>query len=426
MSNGDSPPSNPSGRSTTRVSGPSRGGATVHVKYRTKITSIQLTKLTYRTDHHLMTDNHIDWLNTGSLFAKPEWTLGDSCNPVSHTKSQPIAVDLEFAVEPANADETIADVIGDAPLKQGLNNHLYYTFAATNKKFKGGTVTVPATLRTTPPDQVEILSGDIAWSVKTRDDGPFDAGSSTGHLLYFTMNTPVSAPGREAGITEKRVRRSVTLVGQATPDDPHAIAHYLQNLFTGYTLASNPNVPSKFHHPRYFAHTVDGEVESGAGAWPACDYLVETAECQAIIRFVRAAMMQVGCPGVMAVVVVWADPNNHAKVMEGNWGEGLGLGSVNKTVNGKRWEAALLDREVEEGEVLDPDGRVGFNNFEACLKLTYGGKTMYYGGGSGDYSTKEKVISGSFHSLSWYSVITTPDGQVRNRIEKIVKNYKES
>jgi hypothetical protein len=368
-----------------------------------------------------MMDNNLDWLNTGSLFAKPEWTLGNSCNPVSHSKNQPMALDLEFAVEPANAEETIADVIGDAPLVQGLYNHLYYTFAATNKKFKGGTVTVTATLRTTPPDLVEILGGDIAWSVKTRDDGPFDAGSSTSHSIYFTMNTPVSAPGREAGITQRRMRKSVTLVGQAKPDDPHAIAHYLQNLFPGYTLKPNPDL-AQFNHPQYFA--VGDQVESGAGAWPASDHFDEMAECQAIIRFVRAAMLQVGCPGVMAVVVVWADPDSHAKVMEGNWGEGHGLGSVSKTVNGKRWEAALLDDEVEEGDVLDPDGRVGFNNFEACLKLTYGGKTMYYGGGSGDYPTKEEVISGSFSSLCWYSVVTTTDGQVRNRIEKIVKNYK--
>ncbi len=421
---GDGTAPNPTGRSTTRVAGPSRGGATVHVKFRTKITSIQLTKLTYRTDHHLMKDNHTDWLNTGALFAKPEWTLGDSCNPVSHSKSQPIAVDLEFAVEPANADETIADVIGKAPLVQGLYNHLYYTFAATNKKFKGGTVTVSATLRTIPPDLVEILSGDITWSVKTRDDGPFDAGSSTLHTIYCTMNTPVSAPGLEAGITEKRVRRSVTLVGQAKPDDPHAIASYLQNLFPGYTLkpSTDPDLV-KFHHPRFFADPNQNEVESGAGAWPASDFFQKKAECQAIVRFVRATMLQVGCPGVMAVVVVWADPNHHGKVMQGDWDAGVaGLQDVSKTVNGKTWSAALLDEEVEEGDVVDPED-VGFNNFEACLKLTYGGKTMYYGGGSGDYATKEEVISGSFYSLCWFSVITTADGQTKNRIEKIVKSY---
>ncbi len=420
---GDGTAPNPTGRATTRVAGPSRGGATVHVKFRTKITSIQLTKLTYRTDHHLMTDNHIDWLNTGSLFAKPEWTLGDGCNPVSHSKSQPMAVDLEFTVEPANADETIADVIGNAPLVQGLSNHLYYTFAATNKKFKGGTVTVTATLRTTPPDLVEILSGDITWSVKTRDDGPFDAGSSTLHTIYFTMNTPVSAPGREAGITQRRMRRSVTLVGQAPPDDPHAIAKYLQNQFKGYTLTPNPNVPAKFHHPRYFADTGEGEVESGAGAWPACDFLDETAECQAIIRFVRAAMMQVGCPGEKAVVVVWADPNNHAKVMEGNWDGGAGgLDGVTKMVNGTKWHATLADSDVEEGDVLEPDSHVGLNNFEACLKLTYGGKTMYYGGGAGDYPTKEEVIT-IFSALCWVSFVHTADGQRKRRIEKIVKRY---
>lgn len=417
---GDTPKPNPSGRAATRVAGPSRSGATVHVKYRTKITSIQLIKLTFKTDHHLMTDNNADWTKSGSMFAKPEWTLGTSSSPVSHTKGQPMAVDLEFAVEPSNADETIADVIGNAVWETGSFNRLYYVFAATNQKFKGGTKVVSATLRTTPPDVVEQLSGDVAWSVKTRDDGSFDSGSSTGHDIYFTMNTPVNAPGREAGITQKRLRRSVTLVGQAHSDDPHDIASYLQNLFPGYTLKPDPGVPAKFHHPRYFA--VTGEVESGAGAWPSCDFFAEKAECQAIIRFVRAAMLQVGCPGTMAVMVVWADPNNHAKVMEGDWDAGAGgLSGVTKTVKGKQWFATLADAEVEEGDVLD-FGDVGFNNFEACLKLTAGGKTMYYGGGAGDYATKEEVIE-AFTALCWFSVITTTDGQRKVRIEQVVKTY---
>jgi hypothetical protein len=420
MSGDKAPPPNPSGRAPARVSGPSRGGATVHVTFRTKITSIQLVKLTFRTDHHLMTDNNVDWTSSGSLIEKPEWTLTHSSHAVSHTKSQPMSVELDFEVEPSNADMTIADVIGKAEWQTTSFQRLYYVFAATNEKFKGGTVTVSASLRTTPPDRVKTLFGDVAWSVRTRDDGAFDAGSSDGHDIYMTMNTPVKAPGREAGITRRRLRRSVTFVGDANSDDPHAIAKYLQDLFPGYTLKPNPSVPAKFHHPQFFAH--HGEVESGAGAWPSCDYFAERAECQAIIRFVRAAMMQVGCPGKMAVVVVWANPNDHAKVMEGDWDAGAGgLRGVTKMVKGKQWFATLADRDVEEGDVIN-FGDVGFNNFEACLKLTAGGKTMYYGGGAGDYETKEEVIE-VFSALCWFSVITTQDGQRKLRVEKIVKTY---
>jgi hypothetical protein len=418
MTDTDTPQPAPSGRASTRVAGKSLSGSTVHVKYRTKITSIRVLKLTFKTDHHVMTDNDKDWTNSGSLIAKPEWTLGKLSYAVSHTKSQPMAVELEFGVEPGNADKTIADVIGNAVWDAG-SGPLYYLLAATNQTFKGGTVTVTATLRTTPPDVVERLLGDIAWSVKTRDDGPFDAGSSTGHEIYFTMDTPDSAPGLEAGITQKRLRRSVKRVGRANSDDPHAIAKYLQNLFHGYTLKPSPNVPKEFHHPRYFAEP--GEVESGAGAWAAADYFEEAAECQAIIRFVRAAMLQVGCPGEMEIVVVWADPNNHAKVMEGDWDAGAaGLGNVTKMVNGKQWFASLADREVEKGDLVD-SGEV-FNNFEACLKLTAGGKTMYYGGGAGDYPSKEDVIQ-VFSSLCWYSWITLADGQRKMRVEQVVKTY---
>ena len=423
MSGEDSPSSpNPTGRAPARVSGPSRSGATVHVgAIRTKIISIQLKKLTFKTDHHMMTDNRTNWKNTGSPIPKPEWTLGNLSHPVSHTKEKAIEVDLEFDVQPPNADVTIADVIGKAELKKKVFHRLFYIFAATNKKFKGGTVTVRAVLKTgAPPDKVQILSGDIAWSVKTRDDGDFDAGSSEGHDIFFTMNTPVKAPGREAGITWRRMRNSVRLIEDADSNDPHEIASHLQNLFPGYTLTPDPAVPAEFHHPQYFAQ--HGQVESGAGAWPAADFLMQTAECQAIIRFVRAAMLQVGCPGTMPIVVVWSDPNDHAKVKEGDWDKGAGgLAGVTKVVKGKLWWATLADKDVEEGDLIDP-GAVGFNNFEACLKLTHGGKTMYYGGGAGDFPTKEEVIE-VFTALCWVSTVVASNGQRKTRIEKIVKRY---
>ena len=104
-------------RAATRVAGPSRGGATVHLIHRIKITAIGLVNLTFKTDHHLMNDNNSDWTTAGSPIPKPEWTIGRNSLPISHSKDKVIEVELEFAVEPADADETIADVIGRADLK---------------------------------------------------------------------------------------------------------------------------------------------------------------------------------------------------------------------------------------------------------------------------------------------------------------------
>jgi hypothetical protein len=109
-------------------------------------------------------------------------------------------------------------------------------------------------------------------------------------------------------------------------------------------------------------------------------------------------------------------------VMEGDWDAGAaGLANMTKTVKGKQWFATLVDDKVEEGALLDY-GAVGFNNFEACLKLTAGGKTMYYGGGAGDYPTKEDVI-GAFFALCWFSSVTLSDGQRKVRIEQIVETF---
>ena len=424
MSDPDTPQPGTPGRSTTRLAGPPRGSS-IHLSRRAKITSIKVIKLTFKTDHHLMTDNNSDWTNSGSLFSKPEWTFGSDSNPISHTRNQSVNMDLDFEVQPANAGETIADVTGTATLetpgstapKQKL------VFAAAQQKFKGGVVTVSAALNAPWPKLVAQLTGDIQWSVKTKDDGPFDAGASSGHQIFFTMNTPVNAPGREAGITKKRMRRAVALVAEANSDDPHAIAVYLQRKFPSYTLQPNPNVPSQFHHPRYFADVSQGEVESGCGAWPSADYFTEEAECQAIIRFMRAVMMQVGCPGTMSIMVVWADPSNNAKVMEGDWDAGAGgLAGITKVVNGKTWSATLVDKDpVKAGQLFDL-GAIGLNNFEACLKLTAGGKTVYYGGGAGDYDTKEDVIT-AFEALCWVSFVNLTNGDRKIRIEQIVKSY---
>jgi hypothetical protein len=219
------------------------------------------------------------------------------------------------------------------------------------------------------------------------------------------------------------MRRSVALVAEAASDHPHDIAKFLQNKFSGYTLTPNPHVLPEFHHPRYFAKLKNGEVESGAGAWVAADFLAETAECQAIIRFVRAVMMQVGCPGSMSVIVVWSDPNDGAKVKEGDWDTGAGgLSGVTKTVHGKTWFASLVDEDpVKVGQLFDI-GTIGLNNFEACLKLVADGTTMYYGGGAGDYPTKEDVVT-AFQALCWISFVNLASGDRKIRIEQIVKRY---
>src|SRR5205807_2197114 len=124
---------------------------------------------------------------------------------------------------------------------------------------------------------------------------------------------------------------------------------------------------------------------SAGGAWPMADHMSATGECQAIVRFVRNVIKQVGCPGKTDAVVVWADPDKHEgrEVLEAPLGAG-GLNGRKKSVNGQTWYAALSDTPVTEGYRFH-EGRVGLNNFEACLRFTHKKKTKYYGGGAGAF-----------------------------------------
>jgi len=385
------------------------------LSFRKRITSITVLRVTFKTDHNLMTTNNSDWTNSGSTFAKPDWTSGNPSNPISHEQNKKAAVQVDLQVSPPNAEVTDGDLTGTFSAGQ-------FKPIFPPVKFQGGPVSVSVQMTAPLPNQVEKLTDDIRWSVSTTEDGPFEAGSSLSHTIYLTMGTPVNAPTREAGITLKRMDRSVALVGAAGSADPQAIAKYITGQFPGYTLKPDPAVPAQFHHPWYMA--MQGESESGCGAWPAADYFSQEAECQAIIRFTRAVMLQVGCPGDMSIVVVWADPNNNATVMEGDWDAGSGgLDGVTKVVKGKTWSATLADNTspVKVGQLFDPDD-LGLNNYEACLKLTYGGTTMYYGGGAGDYPTKEQVIT-CFQALCWISIVNLKNGNQKVRIEQIVKRY---
>jgi hypothetical protein len=224
----------------------------------------------------------------------------------------------------------------------------------------------------------------------------------------------------EDGVTPKRMDRAVEWIGALGTLDPHAIAAGLLARFPDYALRPSPKVPRRYHHPTYFN-------EEG-GAWPMSDYVAESGECQAIVRLIRAMMRQLGVPGEVRTVLVWADPEVEGgkKALYASWDDDPTAGlDRTKVVDGGTWMAALVDAPVEVGKLYPPShtpvGRrpsPGLIRFEACLELTYGGKTLYYGGGAGVFHTHEEVLR-SFWGLLWVS----PMADHSFRVEEIVARY---
>jgi hypothetical protein len=200
--------------------------------------------------------------------------------------------------------------------------------------------------------------------------------------------------------------------------------------FDGYTLERNPAVPKECRHPKYLPGYLDPKDKTSwvdpyklGGAWLAADYINYGAECQAIVRFVRGVIFQLGCPGEARTVVIWSDPDVNAgnTTLEADWGKGGLGGKPSKKVGAEYWFASLADKPVYEDSYADG---VGLNNFEACLKFAADKKTLYYGGGvQGAYESKEQIIQ-AFFAVAWFTTELQPSGATRDICRKVVKKHR--
>jgi hypothetical protein len=404
---------------------------------RTKITSMKVLSLTFTSDHHLMTSNNSGWTDSGSI-NKPDWTYGKQSFAISHTKNLPVSVQVDFEVNPGNADATDATVTGTAAF-----GSLVFT---TKQSFKGGTVTIKATSSTPLPDLVQKLTGNITWSVDTKEDGTFAAGDSWGHTVYVTMGTPENVGGLETGITQFRMDKSVALVqatgaAQAPWDSaPDAIVLSLMKTLGMYTVVPSQDAALvALDHPQY-GNSVEGPMVPG-GAWNFADHIPAQAECQAIVRFVRGVIKQIGCPGTAQIMTVYVDPtvNNGNTALEDDYEHppkgNCGLHHVaSQTINNQTCLCLLLDTDPGSvGKVWDGNERgrmpgLEANFYEACMRFTSpAGTVRYYPGGTagGFYPTKEAVIAvPMFAALVWMSQPAGgKTGEWLLKVEKVVKRW---
>jgi hypothetical protein len=413
------------------------GIANITLGFSTAIVTVKVVELTFKTDHHVMKDNSSDWLNSGSVFTKPEFTFGVASKPVTHTKNTKVGVDIVLEVWPANADPTDVTVEGTATWDSA------FKFTAT-AKIKGGRQTISFTSNNALPDAIKKITGDIEWTV---NDGKttMKADHSWGHVIYTTWDTPQDAPGDEAGITQKRMEAAVGLIAAVVSAgaglDPHSIVHGIMQKFLNYWLDhdhmppgyTGPTPAANLNYPSYMQDSSIPATVPG-GAWNIFDFISASAECQAIVRFTRANIRQVGIPGKAQVIVVFADADT-AAALEGDWEAGeSGMANVTRTLGTKTCDVALFDAQpTAVGTIMDR-AHVGLNNYEACLRFTFpdpGGGTpaagtqKYYAGGTNGavFDTKDQVIT-VFQALVWITWPGTPAGQpARFRIEKIVKKW---
>ena len=371
----------------------------------------KLISVTFTSDHGLLTDKTDDWKKGGQLFEskdKHEWTK-DHSFPISHTKKKKITLTVEFEVTPAGAPPDSGTVTGNGGIGA-------LTFNGSIQ-LAPGRVAASLTADEELADRVQALKNkSIKWTVRG-SRASSEAGTSNKHTIYVTMDTPKNEGKQEDGVTLKRMDKAVELVSAANSTNPHRIVAHLMGMFEFYTLKRNPAVPKKYKHPTYF--------NTHGGAWPMADFIKQTGECQAIVRFVRGVIKQVGCPGKAETVIVWSDPNvsGGKKALENEWEKGGGLDKVKKKVGGQTWYAALADRNpIRVGQTFTSK-QMGLNNFEACLRFEHNKVKKYYGGGAGVYDSPQQVIT-AFFALVWVTFDVNAAGNNIITIREIVQRYR--
>ena len=391
----------------TEIRAPSLGAAD---------SEIALESLRFLSDHELLKGcgQDIGWRSEGAPCPEPEWTRAAGY-PVSHSMAEPVEIELQLGTEDTGNAPAMAEIRGRGP--EGL------AFGAEGLVLAPGAVTMVSA--TELPRKIRKLALDIRWSAV--DDGGHGARvapARTSNVMYVTMARPLDDRQdlwREDGVTLKRMDTAVSWVAPLDSLDPHAIMEALLARFPHYTLRPSPDVPRKYRHPHY--------LNDEGGAWPMADYVKESGECQAIARLLRGVLRQLGVPGELTILLVWADPDvdQGRTPIEADWEQDPSAGlSATSRIHGRRVVAALVDGPVKEGNVYPPshtqqkDGSVspGLNRYEAFMRLTHEGRTRYYAPGAGVFEEGESQLR-VFWGLIWASA-AQGDGF---RVEKIVAKY---
>ena len=308
-----------------------------------RLLTLDLVSLHFFSDYGLIKNEEEKWTNTGKRYRVPEWIAReDSGSPIVHRMDKAVKLELTFKGGPPGACTESGTITGTGP--DGL------TFSE-RVAFKPGKQTFALQSAENTSREVKALQMTIAWSAKA----PLASYSgTTSNETYQVMDRPIEEGYQEDGVTQKRASTAVEWVSESGSLDPHEIVDWLMKKFSFYTLQTDPAVPIEHKHPGYNKNRT-------GGAWPMADFADQSGECQAIVRFVRGIIRQVGCPSDARTYVVWADPDvdNGKTVLEGEWGMPT-LHLRKKMVDGLQWHAALADRELpsrHEGHARpDPRG----------------------------------------------------------------------
>jgi hypothetical protein len=369
-------------------------------------TGVVLDTVEWPDSHATLTHWLADWTFAGPTYGKPEWNGAAAIsNPVTVTAGILLTLNVQLTVAPPFASAENCHIVG---LHGG--SVLFEALA----QLHGGQQTVQ--IRGIAPSLNIVREGNVAiqWMVRCADDQQFNAGTNANHV-FFLLGAPIAGGAPEDGPTLKRMQAAMQAVGQAqavSPDISFNIIAGLWPHFPNYVLVNDPTLPGAYNHPNFF--------NAAGGAWPIMDHVASGAECQAIVRFVKGILNQIGSPAQTTGVLVWADPLNPNLALESPLGAG-GLGGRTALVNGVTWYASLADGPIFAGQPVPQGTRL--NNFEACLRYANGGAVGYFPGGVQALRPSADAVLRGFTALVWTSTRFDLFGNPTLFCEQVLRYY---
>lgn len=373
--------------------------------------NMALESITFESDHHVMHDNYMlndtsvpewarvdwGWSASGNKYSKPEWEGGKSA-PVSQSQETKLRLELGLKVELKKGPPLKGRLVGEVEnVSDGT-----FEFRSDPLEIDSGEHAITVSGGDALPDwPIRLADRPIKWTFRARQ-GTIDLGTSGPHTVLVSFDTPINRGEPEDGATRARMRggtewvramgkgTSVELIGrlfdqfdryvlgyrylsdeqkEAVRDTPHLKEYMTQVDWPAFLHSNAPNS--------------DERLQEQGGAWPLMVLEDFGGECQAMVRFVRGILVQLGHEeGTIETMYVNASAEHPKAPIIRTYGTGC---------DGPRDDRgyALVDREVEVGKKYDVEGHaVGWNNFEAYLQYTYEndeGETMqaWYGGGIG-------------------------------------------
>ena len=475
-------------------------GLVHHNAVRKRLLGAAITSVHFLDDHRVMRDFGVghgpDWALDGDPFHQrlggAHWTPARSY-PASVTRGTRLRIHIELAPDPIDADPIDVAIVARATSLRDPapddDSTPFLTFEGMLRVGDEATGALSMLLSATGtlPDEVFAIENTyLRWSMGVGAE-EVDLGSTGPHDLFVTYGEPdqggaphrPAVPGAESpawldagyvpledGITHLRMREAVRAtermlraIANASqtdpayrdpdtglpldPTDPHTIVRAILGVCSGYTFTKDPLL-AQFAHATYFNRDM-----GGMGAWPIAHHADSRAECQAIVRFVRAVTMAIGVPGEVEAVGVYArphvgggrvalvdslmpmdtDPTKYRayrdpidKSTDIRLALGLHRMGGRLASDGVLEGAGLADAKVSVGDEY-PEGRI-FNSYEACLRFTHGGRTRYYGGGipRSVYETPAQVLR-VFRQLVWTRRIEKDTDERLTRVVEIVADY---